>query len=36
MKELKFRGKKIVIGPSSLAYLKDLGLKRTFIVTGGG
>lgn len=35
MKELKFHGEKIVIGPGSLAYLKDLGLKRAFIVTGG-
>jgi len=36
MKELKFHGEKIVIGPGSLVYLKNLGLKRAFIVTGGG
>lgn len=36
MKELKFHGEKIVIGAGSIAYLKDFGLKRAFIVTGGG
>jgi alcohol dehydrogenase class IV len=36
MKELKFHGQKIVTGSGSVAYLKELGLKRAFIVIGGG
>lgn len=35
MKELRFHGQKIVTGRGSIAYLKELGLKRAFIVTGG-
>lgn len=36
MKELKFHGQKIVTGSGSIAHLKELGLKRAFIVIGGG
>ncbi len=35
MKELRFHGQKIVTGRGSIAYLRELGLKRAFIVTGG-
>jgi hypothetical protein len=35
MKELRFHGQKIVVGGGSINYLKELGLQRAFIVTGG-
>ncbi len=35
MKELKFHGRSIITGRGSLAAIKDLGVKRVFLVTGG-
>ena len=35
MKELKFHGRSIITGRGSLAAIKDLGVKRDFLVTGG-
>jgi len=36
MKELRFHGAKIVTGPGAIGFLKTLGLKKAFVVIGGG
>jgi alcohol dehydrogenase class IV len=35
MKELRFHGRSIIIGRGSVSAVKDLGVKRVFLVTGG-
>ncbi|CCJ32998.1 iron-containing alcohol dehydrogenase [Caloramator australicus] len=35
MKEIKLHGNSIIIGKDSLEYIKELQIKRAFIVTGG-
>jgi alcohol dehydrogenase class IV len=35
IKAMRFHGDRIVVGMGSIAFLKTLGLKRAFIVTGG-
>jgi alcohol dehydrogenase class IV len=35
MKELRLHGQKIVTGRGAITYLREIGLKRAFIVTGG-
>lgn len=35
MKELRFHGEAIVTGRGAIEYIKDLGIKRAFVVTGG-
>lgn len=35
MKELKFHGECIIIGKDSLSYIKNVDIKKAFIVTGG-
>ncbi len=36
MKELRFHGRAIVTGRGSIGYLKNLDIKRAFVVCGGG
>lgn len=35
MKELKFHGNSIIIGENAIDYIKNIDMKRVFIVTGG-
>lgn len=35
MKELKFHGNSIIIGENAIEYIKNIDMKRAFLVTGG-